>query len=625
MFSFKFPENNDEPSVPIAIVEGGHANHQILWLYPSRFRGEGMFDIIKLKDGKFVPMPNSQPRQRSNLVVVGSSGIGKSTFINEWINSFNKIFPDHDENVLFTTNEEDDPALKEQEMKKIIVDEDFVKHPLKCEDIAGEHPKIIVFDDYRMGIQKVRDSVDKTRNDIGERGRKMDLHLVVSSTSAPIREALYRELLANCTEFVYFKDRPPSNLKRILENYFDVSDKLRADLRKWDSRWILLSRASAPFIIGEDCALIFNPEREAERLKGASIKPTVKIYKREETEERKYLDEYYDRIRKQEAKEVEAISEKRRKKAQIDPLSLGHVPLRNVEKRVKFGTIDPDVFDNDVDYIIAKELFDLNQSKAKLESIPKHLRTPTQEKMLEYTVNSLEEHNRIQAAHKRIKEEKASIEKRLYTELRRKVRNAENILTIGEEDYENAVAQYPEIEEQLLSPLRKSERDLLFDRLKNVYAKIRRYEIGRELHGNIVETDDPQYTKDLQLKAVKLGLLSEKKRKEVDRKVKRGIDEHTLLRKELAREMLKREARTDDFSEEELERFNNMISGKMYQDNDGTLRKRMLQPETAMRKIRELRAAQIEADIPSGTEDELGLPEPEEETGSEGSESESDE
>ena len=64
---------------------------------------------------------------------------------------------------------------------------------------------------------------------------------------------------------------PVTNMRYVLENYFDITRDLIKDIRKNSiSRWIVISRCGVPYVITENIALIYDADREFDRLKDKS-------------------------------------------------------------------------------------------------------------------------------------------------------------------------------------------------------------------------------------------------------------------------------------------------------------------------------------------------------------------
>ena len=348
MFSFRTP-SADSDSYPIAHVKGGHRNGEVLWLYWNEYNlpessadraQEGYFDSLRLTDGELIPMPPSQERQRSCALIVAPSGVGKSTFIANWMRNFYDVFPDHGNSVLFTQNTELDPAFHDlaNTIDHTVIDNTILMQPVLVNDLADGHDKLVIFDDYRTNVAKVREAVDKLRNQVAEVGRKLKLHVIIASTDAPVRTALYRDLLTNCTEFIYFPQRSPGNIKRVLEGYLDVPDRLRLDLRKWDTRFIIISRGSIPYILGQHTAIIYNPDREMQRLKQeiAAGKIATKPIQVKTTflQQAQYDQETEDLA--EAARQLRQESKARRTKAASNPILKEHARQPEINRRVSF-------------------------------------------------------------------------------------------------------------------------------------------------------------------------------------------------------------------------------------------------------------------------------------------------
>jgi len=294
MFSFRV-ENTRLPQTvdhfPIASVSDGRTLYLIPFpeqIPPKLVDKLALFDKITLESETFQYIPTTQKNQTDRILVASNSGAGKSTWVNKYIQQFYEMFPSAKDVALFTVNsvEDSDEAFAENKDKinHIHIDETILVDPITPTDLIDRdsdiryNQRLVIFDDYRSGVKKISDAVAVLRNGISELSRKQKIYQIVSQTEMNLKDGAFRGYLSNTTGLVVFPARTPSNLKYVLTNYYDFSPELLKDFkRRSSSRWILINRGDAPFILTETECLIYHPDREEERLKVEKKNPKKEI------------------------------------------------------------------------------------------------------------------------------------------------------------------------------------------------------------------------------------------------------------------------------------------------------------------------------------------------------------
>jgi hypothetical protein len=242
-----------------------------------------VIDTNNLPDGYFmeykVTDPNYELRlfpehvsgQTDRIFICGPTGAGKSSWIKSYISYFNELNPKSKHSLLFTKLDEDnfDESLKEVQNKiaMVTLDKTFIEEPINVRDLSDRvitedgkrlyNNRVVIFDDYQQNSVKVDNEVNRLRNDIGDNGRKLGLYLLVCQSNIPLQTIPFRQFLSNCSAFVYFPLRRPSNLISCLKNYFNIDTPERVYLEsKTTSRWVLVTKHDIPFILTSDYCCI---------------------------------------------------------------------------------------------------------------------------------------------------------------------------------------------------------------------------------------------------------------------------------------------------------------------------------------------------------------------------------
>jgi hypothetical protein len=217
----------------------------------------------------FEILPESRRGQTDRIVLCAGSGSGKSTWIATYIKNFLECFPDCENVILFTRQDEEDFDKAYDKFKDRInhvqIDETILEDPLTLHDIADPDgkPRLILFDDYTdAGEKKINAAVESLRDDISANGRKLGLYLICAQTDMPTLKAGFRNILGNCSMFVTFPQRSTANIKYTLETYFNVTGKVwKAMKESLKSRWIVVTRNDQPYILWRTGCLIFDSDR----------------------------------------------------------------------------------------------------------------------------------------------------------------------------------------------------------------------------------------------------------------------------------------------------------------------------------------------------------------------------
>lgn len=275
MFSFTTPS-----STVVAKFQNG-SNKKMLYLHEGveeEDQKKGFFKRLQLDDGILQIMPETRPNMTDRIAIIALSGSGKSTFINNYIREFFKLFEDSDNVILFTRqNEEDfDKAFDEHKDKidLMTLDDDILENPidlslLPSRDSSGDYkPQLIIFDDYEGLPHKVKFEVDRMRNDISMNGRKLGLYLICAQVAPDLKTPSFRDFLSNTTHFVTFPKKCTSNTKYALETYFDVTPRVWKKIKdQIGNKWFLITRQGTPMMMCDSGAIIFDSEEIDDKVK----------------------------------------------------------------------------------------------------------------------------------------------------------------------------------------------------------------------------------------------------------------------------------------------------------------------------------------------------------------------
>lgn len=228
--------NFDKVGEPIAIVKNDKnpKREKIIYVNPNiKIKTRSDFKRLIVDDsvGDYLQQhPNVKYRIS---YITGKSGSGKSTYVSkladEYIkeNKNNNIF-------LFSSLAEDDKLDKNRKIKRIHLNEDLIENPISIEDCKDA---LFIFDDVdNIRNDDIRDEVYKLIHTIAETGRHTNTMCLVTN-HLPSNGKRTRQILNECSVFVYFPHGANNKINYILDNYIGMNKKFNANIKKRDSRW----------------------------------------------------------------------------------------------------------------------------------------------------------------------------------------------------------------------------------------------------------------------------------------------------------------------------------------------------------------------------------------------------
>jgi hypothetical protein len=134
---------------------------------------------ISIPNGFIMPLPIMRPGFREVFFIVGQSGAGKSSWCVRYIVLWLEMNPKRP--VYRFSRVEDDRAFQRIDgmYKNVVIDERMVTEPILPEMLQGA---LVVFDDVdTIRDDKIREAVNKLRNDLMETGRHTDTYVLNTS------------------------------------------------------------------------------------------------------------------------------------------------------------------------------------------------------------------------------------------------------------------------------------------------------------------------------------------------------------------------------------------------------------------------------------------------------------
>lgn len=240
--------------LPPGVVPLAQTEHGVL--VADEEDSEAGAEAIELAPGdSFTPLPELRPRVASHVHVAGPSGCGKTTWCGRYADAFRRYLGGSVVVISHDTSEDD----------AITADVRLPVGPeladIALEDLAGEKPLLLVFDDTEGGGKKCEEALAVFRRSALERGRKLNIHSVnVSHRAAGGRET--KSVLSEMTAMVVFPWVPASrNLRYALSEHLGVPAEIMELLKRDKDAWgraVQINMNSPCSIIGERRATLLD-------------------------------------------------------------------------------------------------------------------------------------------------------------------------------------------------------------------------------------------------------------------------------------------------------------------------------------------------------------------------------
>jgi hypothetical protein len=252
MFSFEDKDNKKET---IAKIIGGKNNNKIVYLNKyeptSEIKeDENNFNQLQLTDGKFQVIPNIK-KERDIVSYFGSSGVGKSYSINQFVINYKKLYPKNYV-YLFSRKTNDTSFSKDIKYDRVKIDYSLVLIPIKYEEFQNS---IVIFDDID-GLEQttkeqklIKAEVHNLKNQILELGRSLNITCLISSHISTKGNETKTLINESHLTFIYPSSGGPYH--RLLSFYYGFNNKQIQKIKDFNSRWVCLTRSFPRAIITE--------------------------------------------------------------------------------------------------------------------------------------------------------------------------------------------------------------------------------------------------------------------------------------------------------------------------------------------------------------------------------------
>lgn len=198
---------------------------------------------------------SNNPEKREVFYVAGASGSGKSYIAKHLASEYQRQFPKRD--VYLVSKLKEDATLDSMERKPLRISaEKLVATPIVDLELFREC--MIIFDDYDTFTGKEGKAVQQLIDDIAIQGR----HTVTTMLCLTHYLSNYKKTRLMLTEATHFVLYPLSTgiqaLNYLLKTYLGLSKDEVSNLRKTGSRWVCIYKNYPSWVVTETSAFLLN-------------------------------------------------------------------------------------------------------------------------------------------------------------------------------------------------------------------------------------------------------------------------------------------------------------------------------------------------------------------------------
>jgi hypothetical protein len=219
---------------------------------------------IILYEGRMIPLPveNVDEEQNERIYIAGSTGSGKSTYINSWLkmylkaNRAAKIF-------VFSKKDADkslDQGIPPRNMFRIALDESFLEDdPLTTDDIKDPRGgrTCVVFDDIESVPNKdVLKEVKRLRDELLETGRSDKIDIIVVAHQIMDWKNTRTIINESSSVTVFPGNGTAHSIDSFFNKYFGFDRPMRKRILALPSRWVTISKNAPRYVLFEKGAFL---------------------------------------------------------------------------------------------------------------------------------------------------------------------------------------------------------------------------------------------------------------------------------------------------------------------------------------------------------------------------------
>jgi len=245
--------NNSEIGTPIFKIKNKAKNIDTIYVSPNSDDGEAEIILKKTENTQLIP----SNKERDILYITGSSGSGKSFFALQYLKEYRLKYPKNPV-YLISSLKEDETLDKFKDLKRIILDQDFLDENFEIDDFKNS---MIIFDDSDCIQHKpTREKISGLLTIILETGRHTRTSCIYTS-HLPAKGMETKRILNEAHSITFFcAGLGNVALKYLMESHLGLDKNQRRKILRNRSRATTFVKSFPSLILYDKGAYLLNQE-----------------------------------------------------------------------------------------------------------------------------------------------------------------------------------------------------------------------------------------------------------------------------------------------------------------------------------------------------------------------------
>jgi hypothetical protein len=216
-------------------------------------------DLLKELLRKYIEIPKSEGHIQTlptgdwppHHAVMGPSGVGKSTYIGQYLKEYKKKFPKN--NIYIFSPLKDDKAFDGLKAKYVKIDNTILEDPL---DVSEFSDSVLVFDDIEsIKDKQLNDAIQRFRDQVLETGRHYN-ETAVCVSHVILNGNQTKRILNECDRATVFPRSNFSAVSNLCRRYYGFEKDILNWMKNVPSRHITVKRSYPTTLITENAVKI---------------------------------------------------------------------------------------------------------------------------------------------------------------------------------------------------------------------------------------------------------------------------------------------------------------------------------------------------------------------------------
>lgn len=208
-------------------------------------------------DSFFPSITDINTKQNDRIYVCGPSGVGKSTFIRNYVIAFRYVYPKA--KVLLFSSKKEDPALDDLKIERVRIDDDILVNPLTLQEIAAKSkPALCIFDDIQdFPNSKINKEIARLRDECMRNGRSHGIFTVYVWHDPADYKATKAQILEANKTVIFPRKAGEGVYKYIMDKYMYIPKKIQKIITKLKSKFTVVNKEIPRYVLTDKYIMLF--------------------------------------------------------------------------------------------------------------------------------------------------------------------------------------------------------------------------------------------------------------------------------------------------------------------------------------------------------------------------------